>query len=178
MFLIYLLGVALFFAFLANFAFRKIFKSLSWVDKPDGVKKLHKNNIPLSGGISFITSLIFAVLIFDFFAGVNFNLSWNGFFVGDSIKEDNSLNKNIDNSNVRVSILGHIQRGGIPSPSDRILASTLGYESINAITSGLTNKMVGIINQEPTLIDLNSAISTKKKVNLSLSKISDIISKY
>ena len=90
----------------------------------------------------------------------------------------NEINKKIHNSNVRVSILGHIQRGGIPSPSDRILASTLGYESINSISSGLTNKMVGIINQEPTLIDLNNAISTKKKVNLSLSKISDIISKY
>ena len=91
MFLLYLLGVVLFFSFLANFAFRKVFKSLSWVDKPDGVKKLHKNDIPLSGGISFITSLIFAVLIFDFFAGVNFNLSWNGFFVGDSLKKDNSV---------------------------------------------------------------------------------------
>ena len=96
MFLVYLLGVVLFFSFLANFAFRKIFKSLSWVDKPDGIKKLHKNDIPLSGGISFISSLIFAVLIFDFFAGVNFNLSWNGFFVGDSIKQDNSLNQNLD----------------------------------------------------------------------------------
>ena len=104
MFLIYLLGVVLFFSFLANFAFRKIFKSLSWVDKPDGIKKLHKNNIPLSGGISFITSLIFAVLIFDFFAGVNFNLSWNGFFVGDSIKEDYSLNQNIDN---KIDLIGN-----------------------------------------------------------------------
>ena len=104
MFLIYLLGIALFFAFLANFAFRKIFKSLSWVDKPDGVKKLHKNNIPLSGGISLITSLIFAVFIFDFFAGVNFNLSWNGFFVGDSIKGDNSFNKNIDN---KIDLIGN-----------------------------------------------------------------------
>ena len=44
MFLIYLLAVVLFFSFLANFAFRKIFKSLSWVDKPDGIKKLHKND--------------------------------------------------------------------------------------------------------------------------------------
>tara|TARA_B100000242_G_scaffold290495_1_gene261992 strand:+ start:404 stop:1741 length:1338 start_codon:yes stop_codon:yes gene_type:complete len=87
-----------------NFAFRKIFKSLSWVDKPDGVKKLHKNDIPLSGGISFITSLIFAVLIFDFFAGVNFNLSWNGFFVGDSLKKDSSLNQNVDN---RIDLIGN-----------------------------------------------------------------------
>ena len=104
MFLVYLLGVVLFFSFLANFAFRKIFKSLSWVDKPDGVKKLHKNDIPLSGGISFIASLMFAVLIFDFFAGVNFNLSWNGFFVGDSIKEDSSLNQNI---NEKIDLIGN-----------------------------------------------------------------------
>ncbi len=104
MFLIYLLGIVLFFSFLVNFAFRKIFKSLSWVDKPDGVKKLHKNDIPLSGGISFITSLIFAVLIFDFFAGVNFNLSWNGFFVGDSLKKDSSLNQNVDN---RIDLIGN-----------------------------------------------------------------------
>ena len=104
MFLIYLLAVVLFFSFMANFAFRKIFKSLSWVDKPDGVKKLHKNDIPLSGGISFIASLIFAVLIFDFFAGVNFNLSWNGFFVGDSIKQDNSLNQNLDK---KIDLIGN-----------------------------------------------------------------------
>ena len=104
MFLIYLLGVVLFFSFLANFAFRKIFKSLSWVDKPDGIKKLHKNDIPLSGGVSFITSLIFAVLIFDFFAGVNFNLSWNGFFVGDSIKENNTINENLDR---KIDLIGN-----------------------------------------------------------------------
>ena len=104
MFLIYLLGIVLFFSFLVNFAFRKIFKSLSWVDRPDGVKKLHKNDIPLSGGISFITSLIFAVLIFDFFAGVNFNLSWNGFFVGDSLKKDSSLNQNVDN---KIDLIGN-----------------------------------------------------------------------
>ena len=104
MFLIYLLGIVLFFSFLANFAFRKIFKSLSWVDKPDGLKKLHKNDIPFSGGISFISSLIFAVLIFDFFAGVNFNLSWNGFFVSDSIKEDNYTNISSDN---KIDLIGN-----------------------------------------------------------------------
>tara|TARA_B100000886_G_scaffold241748_1_gene169707 strand:+ start:430 stop:1725 length:1296 start_codon:yes stop_codon:yes gene_type:complete len=74
------------------------------VDKPDGLKKLHKNDIPLSGGISFISSLIFAVLIFDFFAGVNFNLSWNGFFVSDSIKEDNYTNISSDN---KIDLIGN-----------------------------------------------------------------------
>mgnify|MGYP001166510982 CR=1 FL=1 len=90
----------------------------------------------------------------------------------------NKIKNNIQNSNVRVSILGHIQRGGIPSPSDRILASILGYESINKITEGYTNKMVGIINQNTMLLDLEDAISKKKNINLSLNKMSNIISRY
>ena len=81
-------------------------------------------------------------------------------------------------SNVRVSILGHIQRGGIPSPSDRILASLLGYESINQITSGISNQMIGINDQKPVLVELKKAVSKKKKINLDLNKISDIISRY
>ena len=89
-----------------------------------------------------------------------------------------NIKNNIENSNVRVSILGHIQRGGIPSPSDRIIASILGYESINKITEGISNKMVGIKNQNTELIDLNDAVSKKKEINLSLNEMSDIISKY
>ena len=88
------------------------------------------------------------------------------------------IKNSISNSNVRFSILGHIQRGGIPSPSDRILASILGYESINQITKGITNKMIGIKNQNPILINLDDVISKKKNVDLSLIDISDIISKY
>ena len=89
-----------------------------------------------------------------------------------------NIKNNIENSNVRVSILGHVQRGGIPSPSDRIIASILGYESINKITEGISNKMVGIKNQNTELIDLNDAVSKKKEINLSLNEMSDIISKY
>ena len=88
------------------------------------------------------------------------------------------IKNNISNSNVRVSILGHIQRGGIPSSFDRILASTLGHESINQITLGETNKMVGIKNQKPITINIVDAISKKKRVDLSLVDISNIISKY
>lgn len=94
----------------------------------------------------------------------------------------NELSKNIKNnikdSNVRVSILGHIQRGGIPSPSDRILGSVLGYESINKITEGVSNKMIGIRDQKPITVDLYDAISKKKEIDLSLNKMSDTISKY
>tara|TARA_Y100000768_G_scaffold387644_1_gene379617 strand:+ start:871 stop:1842 length:972 start_codon:yes stop_codon:yes gene_type:complete len=89
-----------------------------------------------------------------------------------------NIKNTIENSNVRVSILGHIQRGGIPSPSDRILASVLGYESINKITEGVSNKMIGISDQKPITVDLYDAISKKKEINLSLNKMSDTISKY
>ena len=85
------------------------------------------------------------------------------------------IKDSISNSNVRFSILGHIQRGGIPSPSDRILASILGYESINQIIKGKTNKMIGIKNQKPILINLDDVISKKKNVDLSLIEISNII---
>tara|TARA_B100001989_G_scaffold232792_1_gene192268 strand:+ start:5288 stop:6259 length:972 start_codon:yes stop_codon:yes gene_type:complete len=88
------------------------------------------------------------------------------------------IKDSISNSNVRFSILGHIQRGGIPSSSDRILASNLGYESINQIIKGKTNKMIGIKNQKPILINLDDVISKKKNVDLSLIEISNIISKY
>jgi len=48
----------------------------------------------------------------------------------------------------RVTILGHIQRGGSPSANDRILASIMGYESINALRNGERGIMVGMVNRE------------------------------
>ncbi len=47
---------------------------------------------------------------------------------------------------VRSCILGHIQRGGSPTPNDRILASRLGYAAVNALKEGKTQLMVGVIN--------------------------------
>lgn len=47
---------------------------------------------------------------------------------------------------IRTCVLGHIQRGGSPTYADRILASRLGYASVNALISGITQSMAGIIN--------------------------------
>ncbi|HXS35458.1 MAG TPA: 6-phosphofructokinase [Flavipsychrobacter sp.] len=47
---------------------------------------------------------------------------------------------------IRTAVLGHIQRGGSPSCSDRVLASRLGYASVNALIAGRTQVMLGIIN--------------------------------
>ncbi len=56
----------------------------------------------------------------------------------------NYLHKIIPKSDIGVCVLGHIQRGGIPSASDRILATKLGYEAIDAILKGKKNCMLGM----------------------------------
>lgn len=64
---------------------------------------------------------------------------------------------------VRVSILGHMQRGGSPSAHDRILASALGAYAIRAISEGQHNVMVGIHNGTPVLVPLATAIKVQDK---------------
>jgi 6-phosphofructokinase 1 len=51
----------------------------------------------------------------------------------------------LQNHDVRVSVLGHVQRGGRPTALDRVISSKMGYEAVCAIKNGETDKMVGII---------------------------------
>jgi 6-phosphofructokinase 1 len=65
---------------------------------------------------------------------------------------------------VRSTVLGHIQRGGSPSFSDRVLASRLGYAAVLALREGRTQCMTGIINDEVAFTPFTQAI----KANTSL----------
>ena len=67
---------------------------------------------------------------------------------------------------VRVSILGHLQRGGSPSARDRILSSRLGAGAINAILDGQRNVMIGIRNDEIVYVPFTDAIKKVKLVTL------------
>ena len=69
---------------------------------------------------------------------------------------------------VRVTILGHIQRGGSPSASDRILASRLGEAAINALLEDQRNVMVGIQNDELVYIPFSKAIKDQKPIKREL----------
>ena len=64
----------------------------------------------------------------------------------------------------RVTVLGHLQRGGSPTASDRILASRMGVAAIQALLDGQRNAMVGIQNDEIVLVPLNKAIQQKKDI--------------
>lgn len=76
----------------------------------------------------------------------------------------------------RVSILGHIQRGGAPSCMDRVLASRLGVAAVEALMQGRTCEMIGIVNQKIHFTPFSSAIKHNTDVNSELLKIVDILS--
>ncbi|MBO4663130.1 MAG: 6-phosphofructokinase [Bacteroidaceae bacterium] len=77
---------------------------------------------------------------------------------------------------VRVSILGHLQRGGSPSARDRILASRLGSAAIDAILDGQRNVMVGIRNDEVVYVPFNDAVRPDKVLNKGLIRVLDELS--
>jgi 6-phosphofructokinase 1 len=75
----------------------------------------------------------------------------------------------------RVTVLGHIQRGGKPSSFDRILASTLGYEAVNALLQGRKGEMVGMINRKIVYTPFENAIKHNKDINRELLKMARIL---
>ena len=93
-------------------------------------------------------------------------------------KISKKISKSIPGSNVRYSILGHIQRGGTAVPSDRILGTILGYKSVESILNGEKNKMVGLVENKCLLTPLKEIINKERGINKELMNISKIISNY
>ena len=78
------------------------------------------------------------------------------------------VEENFPQYDVRVTVLGHIQRGGSPTAFDRILASRLGVASVEALLDDQKSVMVGISNDSVELIPFNKAIKYDKEVNTKL----------
>ncbi len=77
---------------------------------------------------------------------------------------------------VRVSVLGHQQRGGSPTALDRVLASRLGAAAVEQLVKGNTDKMVGIISNRVEVSNLDYAWRFQKQTNLSLLRLIEILS--
>ena len=86
------------------------------------------------------------------------------------------IENNLPYYEVRVSVLGHMQRGGAPSCFDRVLASRMGVFAVESLLEGNSNKMVGIIDENVTLTPLEEAIKGKSRINNNLIRVSDILS--
>jgi 6-phosphofructokinase 1 len=80
------------------------------------------------------------------------------------------------NQEVRVCILGHIQRGGSPSCMDRLIASRMGYHAVESLVEGRHNVFVGIVNNKMHYIPLNEAVKKKQRISEEWMKIVKILS--
>ncbi|MCB0716372.1 MAG: 6-phosphofructokinase [Chitinophagaceae bacterium] len=98
---------------------------------------------------------------------------------GDDFGGANEVSKfvkeNIPAAEVRVCILGHIQRGGAPSCMDRLIASRMGYQAVESLLKGRYNVFVGILNNKMNYIPLENAVKNKGKVSEEWLKIIKIL---
>ncbi len=77
---------------------------------------------------------------------------------------------------IRVTVLGHIQRGGSPTAFDRVAASRLGYAAVEALLDDQKSAMVGLQNNNVVLVPFRKAVKLHKDVNRQLLEISQILS--
>lgn len=85
------------------------------------------------------------------------------------------VEENMTEYEVRVSVLGHMQRGGSPSCFDRVLASRMGVKAVESLLDGKTNFMVGLLNDKIALTPLDKAVKGKSEINKELLRVSDIM---
>ncbi len=94
----------------------------------------------------------------------------NVFQLADYIKE------HLPEYEARVSVLGHMQRGGGPTCFDRVLASRLGVKAVELLLDGKSNLMVGLVNNNVETTNIEKAIKSEHDVDRELLRISDILS--
>lgn len=83
---------------------------------------------------------------------------------GGAYKIADELKKAFPEIDAKVTILGHIQRGGSPTAYDRVLATRLGVACVEGLKNGETNKMAGIVNNQVVLVPFDDAINKAKKL--------------
>ena len=86
------------------------------------------------------------------------------------------VEKNMPEYDVRVSVLGHLQRGGAPSCFDRVLASRFGVKAVESLMEGKSGYMVGLLNDKMELTPLEKAVKGYSGIDEELIRVSDIMS--
>ncbi len=94
---------------------------------------------------------------------------------GNAHEISSKVAKDLPGLDIRVSNLGHIQRGGSPTSFDRILASRLGLAAVEGLINGERNVMVGIIDDKIVYTSIKLAISKSKPINNDLMRLTEIL---
>ncbi len=136
----------------------------------DTLKKRHKQKkfsilVVAEGAVPTDGELVLAGEGTDEFGNVR--LGGIGQVLGHEIEKRSGIE-------TRVTILGHIQRGGSPTAYDRILATRFGVRAVDAIAEGQFGKMVALRSEDIVLLDIEKAILENKKVDMRLYGIAEI----
>ncbi len=95
---------------------------------------------------------------------------------GGAMKVAEKVNTHLPHLETRVTVLGHIQRGGSPTTCDRVLASRMGVASVEGLMEGRSNEMVGVVHDQIVYTPLLEVISTPVRPSKDEFRISKIIS--
>lgn len=95
---------------------------------------------------------------------------------GGAFEIAKKVGKTITDYEIRVSVLGHMQRGGSPSCMDRVLATRLGVAAVEALIKGKSSQMVGVINNTVRFTPFEKSGKHHKTLNKDLLKLTQILS--
>ncbi len=94
---------------------------------------------------------------------------------GGALNLAEELKEDFGKYDMRVSVLGHLQRGGSPTSHDRVLASRLGAAAVDALMNGHTSVMAGVVSHKNTLTPMHKTWSEKKSINFELLELAKVI---
>lgn len=150
----------------------------------------HSGHIAMSAGLAGGAEAIFipersdeAAVFFERYGSKTRKKAFSIFIVAEGDEEGNAyalaekFKKQYPDADARVTVLGHIQRGGMPTANDRILASRLGAHAVKALVEGKRNMAVGIVKNQVVFTPFEEAINRKKDINESLWELATILTK-
>lgn len=94
---------------------------------------------------------------------------------GGAVVLANKVKEELKDYDTRVTILGHIQRGGTPSAFDRVLASRLGVAAVDALLDDQKSIMIGLVNNEIVHVPFNKTIKQHNPIDMGLLRLVDIL---
>jgi 6-phosphofructokinase 1 len=95
---------------------------------------------------------------------------------GGAFEVARKVKEKFDHYDTRVSVIGHMQRGGHPTCADRVLASRLGLAAVEALLEGKANVMLGVMHRDVIYTPFNKATKHNLEINPYLMKLADILS--
>lgn len=95
---------------------------------------------------------------------------------GGAYKIADAVRQRFDSFDTRVSVLGHMQRGGSPTCFDRVLASRLGVAAVDALVQGRRDNMVGVIDNKIAETPFETVVARRKEFPYDLMRVAEILS--